>query len=447
MDFEVTRIIYYLAVILFATKLLGMGTRKLGLPQVVGMVVAGLLIGPAIFSQLPGSFNGIIAPTEIEMDVLRTFSQIGVILILFSSGLETDLKDLKTSGFASTMIALLGVIVPLALGTLAAALFMGGIPEVLHNGDKLMNALFVGCILTATSVGITVETLRELGKLNTKLGTTILSAAIIDDVMGIIVLSLITSLKGGGNPAFTLLKAALFFAFSIGLGALMRILFKWIEEKYPHKRRTGIFALSLCFIYAYCAETFFGIAAITGAYMAGVVLSGLSDTKFVDKKVLVNGYMIFSPIFFAFIGISADFSNFRVHDILFALVFVTVGIVAKIIGCGGIARIMGFKGRESLAVGCGMIARGEVALAVYSTAAWLIYFENGALVGIDPLFATIMLIIMTSILCPIFLKLLLKDHKDEGHGSTVNAEDYVSVSAADGNSETLDKLSGAKAGN
>ncbi len=430
MEFDVLRIIYYLAVILVATKLLGMGTRKLGLPQVVGMVIAGLLIGPAIFSQLPGSFNGIIAPTEIEMDVLKTFSQIGVILILFSSGLETDLKDLKTSGFASTMIALSGVIVPLLLGSLGGALFMGGIPATIHDPNKLMNALFVGCILTATSVGITVETLRELGKLNTKLGTTILSAAIIDDVMGIIVLSLITSLKGGGNPAFTLLKAALFFLFSIGLGVLLRIVFKWIEAKYPHKRRTGIFALGMCFIYAYCAETFFGIAAITGAYMAGVMLSGLSDTKFVDKKVLVNGYMIFSPIFFAFIGISADFSNFKPDDIVFALVFVAIGIAAKIIGCGGMARILGFKGKDSLAIGCGMIARGEVALAVYSTAAWLIYFDGGKLVGVDPLFATIMLIITTSILCPVFLKLLLKEHTDNTHGN-VNPEDYVSVQAED----------------
>ena len=430
MDFEVMRIVYYLAVILFATKLLGMGTRKLGLPQVAGMVIAGLLIGPAIFSQLPGSFNGIIAPTEIEMDVLKTFSQIGVILILFSSGLETDLKDLKTSGFASTMIALLGVVVPLGMGTLTAALFMGGIPETFRSPDKLMNALFVGCILTATSVGITVETLRELGKLNTKLGTTILSAAIIDDVMGIIVLSLITSLKGGGNPVFTLFKAALFFIFSIGLGIVARILFKWIEAKYPHKRRTGIFALSMCFIYAFCAEEFFGIAAITGAYMAGVMLSGLSDTKFVDKKVLVNGYMIFSPIFFAFIGISADFSNFRPDDILFAAAFAAVGIAAKVIGCGGMARILGFKGKEAAAVGCGMIARGEVALAVYSTAAWLICFENGRLTGIDPLFATIVLIISTSILCPVFLKLLLKDNTDTENVGSVNAEDYVSVSAA-----------------
>lgn len=432
MNFEVTKIIYYLAIILLATKLFGMLTRKLGLPQVVGMVVAGLLIGPAIFSQLPIGFNGLINPTEIEMDVLQTFSQIGVILILFSSGLETDLKDLKTSGFASSMIALSGVVVPIVLGTLTASLFMGGFSETFGDTNKLLNALFVGCILTATSVGITVETLREIGKLNSKLGTTILSAAIIDDVIGIIVLSLVTSLNGSSNPIFTLLKAAGFFAFSIGLGIVLRILFKWFFQKYPHKRRTGIFALSMCFIYAYCAEEFFGIAAITGAYMAGVMLSGLSDTKFVDRKVLINGYMIFSPIFFAFIGISADFSNFRINDLLFALIFVAVGILSKIIGCGLSARAVKFKGKESLAVGCGMIARGEVALAVYSTASWLICFgEDGSLIGIDPLFATIMLIISTSILCPIFLKILLKnpDDKNEKPHNTVKAEDFAAVGA------------------
>lgn len=433
MEFEVTKIIYYLAIILLATKALGMFTRKLGLPQVVGMVIAGLLIGPAIFSQLPIGFNGIINPTEIEMDVLQTFSQIGVILILFSSGLETDLKDLKTSGFASSMIALAGVVVPIILGTLGAALFMGGISETFSDTNKLLNALFAGCILTATSVGITVETLREIGKLNTKLGTTILSAAIIDDVIGIIVLSLVTSLNGSSSPVITLLKAAGFFAFSIGLGVVLRIAFKWFFKKYPHKRRTGIFALSMCFLYAYCAEEFFGIAAITGAYMAGVMLSGLSDTSFVDRKILVNGYMIFSPIFFAYIGISADFSNFKLNDIWFAVVFVFIGIIAKIIGCGLMAKGVKFKTKESLAIGCGMIARGEVALAVYSTASWLIYFgEDGTLLGIDPLFATIMLIIVTSILCPILLKILLKNSsgEDEEMHNSVKAENYMAVKAS-----------------
>ncbi len=429
MEFDVLKIVFYLAVILFSTKAFGMLTRKLGLPQVAGMVIAGLLIGPAIFSRLPIGFNGLINPTEIEMDVLKTFSQIGVILILFSSGLETDLKDLKTSGFASSMIALAGVILPLGAGTLIAALFMGGIPATFSDNGKLMNALFVGAILTATSVGITVETLRELGKLNTKLGTTILSAAIIDDVIGIIALSIITSLGGGSNPVVTLLKAAAFFVFSIGLGIVLRIIFKWISKKYPHKRRTSIFALSVAFLYAYCAEEFFGIAAITGAYMAGVMLSGLSDTKFVDKKILVNGYMIFSPIFFAFIGISADFSNFKPSDLWFALAFVFAGIMAKIIGCGTVAKLVKFNMNDSVSIGCGMIARGEVALAVYSTAAWMILFDKqGHLQGIDPLFATILLIITTSVLCPVLLKVMLKDSKVEPD-LNVNAGDYVSVEA------------------
>ena len=409
MEFNVMNILFDCAVILLATKLCGMLTRKLGLPQVVGMIIAGLLIGPAILGQLGiGNFHGIINPTTTEMDVLQSFSQIGVVFILFSSGLETDFGDLKRSGAASTAIACTGVAVPVALGTFGALLFMGW-PGKVATQPMIMNALFVGCILAATSVGITVETLRELGKLNTRVGTTILSAAIIDDVIGIIVLSLITGLNGGGNIGITLLKALGFFAFTIGLGLLLRWLFKVLVKKYPHKRRTGIFALAMCFFYAFCAEEFFDIAAITGAYMAGLMLSGLDDTSFVDRKVVVSGYMIFTPMFFAYIGISADFSHFQLSGLIFAVVFVLIGILGKIIGCGGVARAFHYTGRESLTIGCGMIARGEVALAVYATGQSLIYYENGVLAGIDPLVATIFLIVVSSILCPILLKLVFKN--------------------------------------
>lgn len=405
MDFNVTNILFDCAVILLSTKLFGMVTRKLGLPQVVGMILAGILIGPAIVSRL--GFGGIINPTPVEKEVLHSFSQIGVVFILFSSGLETDFKELKKSGAASTSIAVAGVVVPIALGTLGALLFMGGIGEAANRG-KLMNALFVGCILAATSVGITVETLRELGKLNTKIGTTILSAAIIDDVIGIVALSLVTGINGGGNIGVTLLKAVGFFAFTGGAGLLLRLLFKRLVKLYPHKRRTSIFALATCLIFAYCAEELFGIAAITGAYMAGLMLSGLDDTSFVDRKVIVSGYMIFTPIFFAYIGISADFSGFSHSGLVFALMFVALGILGKIAGCSATARAFRYSRRESVSIGCGMIARGEVALAVYSTGQSLIYYENGALAGVDPLVATIFLIIISSILCPIFLKLVFK---------------------------------------
>lgn len=427
MDFNVMNILLDCGIILFATKAVGMLTRKLGLPQVVGMIIAGLLIGPALFVHT--SFAGLIHPTPEEMNVLKSFSQIGVVFILFSSGLETDFSEMKRSGVASTCIALAGVIVPIAFGTIVALLFMGGLGEV-HDHAKLMNALFVGCILSATSVGITVETLRELGRLKTRIGTTVLSAAIIDDVIGIVALSVITGLGGGGNIWMTLLRVAGFFVFTVVVGWVMRRAFRALVRIYPHKRRTSIFAFAACFFFAYAAEEFFGIAAITGAYMAGLMLSGLGDSNFVDRKVIVSGYMFFTPMFFAYIGISADFSAFRLSSMWFVLAFVAAGIIGKIVGCGAVARCFKYNKRDSAAAGVGMIARGEVALAVYATGRVLIAPQG----GIDPLVATIFLIITSSILCPIGLKLVFK-HPEAGkepsaatpHGVTIASEALENV--------------------
>ena len=294
-------------------------------------------------------------------------------------------------------------------GTLGALAFMDGFSAYTH--DKLLNGIFVGAILAATSVGITVETLKELGKLNGKVGQTIVSAAVIDDVIGIIALSIVTSLKGSGSEEIlsTLLKAAGFFALAVGLGILLRLYFKWEERKFPHKRRTSIFAFAMCFFYAFIAEKF-GIASITGAYLAGIMISGLDDTSFVDRKAVVSGYMIFIPIFFAYIGINnADKLVFNWNTLAFGLVFVLLGILGKIIGCSLAAKPFGFTNKESVTVGCGMVARGEVALAVYETgiAKNMLAAEG----GIDPLIATIMLIVISSIVCPILLKLLFKEKK------------------------------------
>lgn len=411
---EIINIFYYLAVILLFAKSFGLLARKLGLPQVAGMVVAGVLIG--LLGAFHKSWNEnpflwfFMKPDGEEKEVLHAFSQVGVVLILFSSGLETKLSDLKHSGLAATVIALCGVLVPMLFGTLGTLAFMNGYAEYTH--DKLLNSIFAGTILAATSVGITVETLKELGKLNGKVGQVIVSAAVIDDVIGIIALSIVTSLKGNGSEAIleTLLKAVGFFVFAIGLGILLRLYFNWEERKFPHKRRTSIFAFAMCFFYAFCAEKFFDIASITGAYIAGIMLSGLDDTSFVDRKVVVSGYMIFTPIFFTYIGISADFSAFTWSYLVYGLTFVALGILGKIVGCSLAAKPFGFNMKESVTVGCGMVARGEVALAVYAAGNSLIAAKN----GIDPLVATIMLIIISSITCPILLKLLFKEkHPDE----------------------------------
>lgn len=406
---DIVNIFYYLAIILLFAKCFGLLARRLGLPQVAGMVVAGVLIG------LLGTFHKswdenpllwfFMKPDDAEIEVLHALSQVGVVLILFSSGLETNLSDLKNSGLAATVIALFGVLVPMLFGTLGTLAFMNGYAD--FTQDKLLNAIFAGTILAATSVGITVETLKELGKLNGKVGQVVVSAAVIDDVIGIIALSIVTSLKGNGAEAIfeTLLKAVGFFVFAIGVGILLRIYFNWEERKFPHKRRTSIFAFAMCFFYAFCAEKFFDIASITGAYIAGIMLSGLDDTSFVDRKVVVSGYMIFTPIFFTYIGISADFSAFTWSYLFYGLAFVALGILGKIVGCSLAAKPFGYNAKESVTIGCGMVARGEVALAVYAAGSSLIAAEN----GIDPLVATIMLIIISSILCPILLKLLFRE--------------------------------------
>lgn len=410
---DIVNIFYYLAVILLLAKSFGLIARKLGLPQVVGMVLAGIVVGLLGNFHKPWNENPALwffmKPSGEEKEILHAFSQIGVVLILFSSGLETKLDDLKHSGLAATVIATAGVIVPMLFGTLGALAFMDGFSAYTH--DKLLNGIFVGAILAATSVGITVETLKELGKLNGKVGQTIVSAAVIDDVIGIIALSIVTSLKGSGSEEIlsTLLKAVGFFALAVGLGILLRLYFKWEERKFPHKRRTSIFAFAMCFFYAFIAEKF-GIASITGAYLAGIMISGLDDTSFVDRKAVVSGYMIFIPIFFAYIGIdNAEKLVFTWETLAFGLVFVLLGILGKIIGCSLAAKPFGFTNKESVTVGCGMVARGEVALAVYETgiAKNMLATEG----GIDPLIATIMLIVISSIVCPILLKILFKEKK------------------------------------
>lgn len=414
-------VIFCLAVILFAAKSLGIIARRLGLPQVVGMCVAGLLIGPAFFFNT-GSFHGILNPNQEEMDMLHVFSQIGVLFILFSSGLDTNFKEMKSAGLVSTFVALMGVFVPLILGFVVAMLFMPGGFSSINNSHVVFNALFIGTILTATSVGITVETLRELGKLNTKVGTIILSSAIIDDVLGILVLSVVTSLKGGDVPVYvTILKVLLFFVFAVGVGLVMRFIFRWLSKHYPHHRRSGIYAISVCFVFAFIAEQVFGVAAITGAYMAGLMLSGLEDTEYINKKIISSGYLIFSPIFFAYIGISADFSAFNPSDLIFAGAFVLVGILGKIVGCGFAGKVSKFNLNQSYIIGSGMVARGEVALAVYAAGSSLIYTDAaGTVLGIDPMIATICLIIFSSIACPILLKLGFKKYHDDGGISNLN---------------------------
>ncbi len=388
-----------LALILLFTKGFGILMKRLGLPQVVGAIIAGLLLGAAVWSPLTG---GAFVPVR-ESETLSIIAEIGVVMIMFSAGLETDLKELKNTGLVATLIAALGVVVPLGLGFAVAIPFFG-----VSDFKAVLSCIFIGVIITATSVSITVETLKELGKLKGKVGTAILSAAIIDDVVGIVILTVVMGLDnpsgvGAGAAAFdVILKTVLFFVCAIGVGILLNAAFRWLVKKYPHRRRVPILGLAVCFLYAYAAEHFFGIADITGAYLAGIILSNLKETGYIEHKVDVGSYMIFSPVFFASIGIKTTFEGMTPSVLLFAALFVLAGIAGKIIGCAGAAKMCGFGAKDSMKIGVGMIARGEVALIVA---------QKGVEAGLVPtvyLSAVIALVIISSLLAPILLKVLFK---------------------------------------
>lgn len=383
-----------LAIIIVFAKFFGLLARKLKAPQVVGEIIAGLLIGPSVL--------GLVQQT----DFLLQMAEIGVVLLMFSAGLGTNLKDLMKTGPKAFLIACAGVFVPLVCGAL---LYMGFYGVAPWGSEQFYQAVFVGVILTATSVSITVQSLKEMGRLKGTVGTTILSAAIIDDVIGIIVLTFVIGFKNPeSNPGKVVLNTVLFFVFAFVVGFIIYKIFKLVDSRYPHTRRIPIIGLALCLSFAYIAEKYFGIADITGAYVAGIILCSIQDSNYIAEKMDINSYMLFGPIFFASIGLKTNIDNMTGAILLFSLCFVLVGLVAKIVGCGLMSRVCGFKGKDCLKIGVGMMTRGEVALIVA---------QKGLSVGLlTPVYFTsvILLIIVSSISTPIILKILYaKDPEEE----------------------------------
>lgn len=384
-----------LAIIIIAAKFFGILARKCKAPQVVGEIIAGLIIGPSIL----GLVN--------QSDFLIEMAEIGVIILMFSAGLETDLKDLMKTGPIAALIACAGVFIPLILGAL---LYMGFYGVAPWGSEGFYKAVFVGTILTATSVSITVEALKEMGKLKGKVGTTILSAAIIDDVIGIIVLTFVMGFKSpDSNPASVVVNTVLFFIFAIVVGFVCFKIFKFVDNRYPHTRRIPIAGLALCLAMAYIAEKYFGIADITGAYVAGIILCSIRDSEYIASKMDTNSYILFGPVFFASIGLKTNLESLNASILIFSIAFVAVGLISKIVGCSLMARICKFNMSDSLKIGVGMMTRGEVALIVS---------QKGLSVGLlTPVYFTsvILLIIVSSIATPIILKLLYaKDDKKIG---------------------------------
>lgn len=381
-----------ITLILIFTKIAGSISKRFKMPEVLGALIAGVILGPLTLNLVQYDNN------------LKLLSNLGVIFLMFLAGIETKVDDLKKAGFTSFIIAISGVIVPLILGTLYAYMFF---PNFYEN-------LFIGVILTATSVSITVETLTEMGKLNSRSGINILGAAVIDDVLGLILISIVIALasepasySGNANLSiiWTIIKILLFCVLSIiSILYLPKYASKFLKFIRPGKAFLS-YSIALGLLLAYIAEIL-GIAAITGAYIAGVFLSCMPHKEYLERNIKSISSGFLSPIFFASVGIEANLNGLNSETILISIVMFIVAILGKIIGCGFAARLVRLQKSEALQIGIGMISRGEVAIITANIGL------QKHIISEEVFLPTLIVVILTTIITPILLKLSFS-HRNE----------------------------------
>jgi monovalent cation:proton antiporter-2 (CPA2) family protein len=359
-------LIFQLAIILIASKIAGDLSVRLKQPSVLGKLLIGIILGPTVL--------GIINDT----DILKELSQIGVILLMFIAGLETDLDEFKRTGKASTFVGIGGIIFPFILGY-----FTG-----LYINLSQIQASFLGLLLSATSVSISVQVLKEMDQLKSREGATILGAAVIDDILVILALAFLMSMAGGDvNLTKVILKKVIFFAAAIIFGWKVVPIFLRKFSTLRVSETVISSALIICFIYAYLAE-YTGVAAIIGSYIAGVAISVTEFKHEVFEKVETISYSIFVPVFFTSIGVAVKFAGIM-ENIWLIIILSIIAIISKLIGSSLGAKLAGFPWRSSIGIGSAMVSRGEVALIIAA-----IGIEHNLLT--QELFAVLVIVILIS---------------------------------------------------
>jgi Kef-type K+ transport system membrane component KefB len=380
-------------IVLAGVKLAGQVSQRFGQPAVLGQLLSGLLMGPAVLGWVhPGP-------------LIKELAELGVILLMFLAGLETNFRDFRQSALPAVLVAIGGVVLPFAGGWAIAEVW----------GYDTATSLFVGVLLVATSVSISAQTLRELGHLRNRPGVTILAAAVVDDVLGILVLSLVLGAvaepgaaeggHGGGHPAWLLLKMAIFFALA-GLAGwkLLPGLFSRICRSWS---ATSLLTAGIVIAvgFAYAAEAV-GLAGIIGAYLAGLSLSTTHLRHDLMHAMEPATLGFFAPFFLANVGLSTSLSGVGGGFFLLAGVFSAVAVLTKVVGAGLGAVLAGIGRREALGIGAGMVARGEVGLIVAA-----IGLERGVLT--EELYtAMVVICLVTTLVTPPLLKLCFAPRRE-----------------------------------
>lgn len=375
-----------LAIILISTKIGGMLSNKFKMPSVLGALIAGVLIGPSVLNIVQDS------------EGLKLLSNLGVVMLMFLAGMETDLNELKKAGLSSFLIAMGGVIVPFIFGTLCAYGFFNDFYE----------NIFIGVILTATSVSISVETLNELGKLKTRAGMNILGAAVIDDIIGLIIVSFVLSLAqaaktGGSGGIGTVMlmvsvKVIIFCIVSVIVIVFLPRLLNILAEKERNFSMLTIIAISLGLTFAFIAEEL-GIAAITGAYVCGLVISAVNKKETIVHKVKNISSYFLTPVFFASIGLATNIKSINTSMLLLSILLLLTAVLGKIFGCGVVAKLYGMSNGEAIQIGAGMVSRGEVALITTNLGL------QAGIITENLYIPTLIVVVVTTLITPILLKM------------------------------------------
>ncbi len=398
-------VVLLIALALIFARLLGYIFDRLKQPAVIGEIIAGIILGGlglVVFSGQSFSFFNFtfsLPQLSYNSEEFKLFAEIGILFMLFISGLQTSLPKLKKMGKPSSFVAIGGIVLPLILG-IAAGMFFG---------FSQQDSIVIGLILVATSVGVTVRTLMDLHALDSDVGTTILGGAVIDDVLGIILLAFVLGID---SPIYIGIKIIIFFLIFLYLG--LKIMDKILDlgEKIHLPKALLSISLAVFLIFSFFADKS-GISGIIGAFVAGLIIGHTLKSRKIIDDVQTIGYGLFIPLFFVWVGaslwegVSQDLSSFAAIGLL-ALVIIIVAIVGKIVGCGIGAKLAGMKNKESLQIGVGMIPRMELALIIVSSA-----ISHGLLsspkVEHQILAATILLTIATTLIAPLLIKAVFKN--------------------------------------